>query len=459
MLPHSSLTLPAEDANILHHYGPTSQISTVKSSALKPVISSLGGLRSHQTATMAAPVTQSAWTTGNLAKRLRDAHPPNIETKRVTLSESDYNKAYLQQTIQATLTGADWGQIRNDTVLLALKNHGIDIKSVVQVWKTDKMRFLYITLNSPEAARAVANLHEIEIETDKGIAKVRLRGKATTLEVRLHYAVSWIDERVIYASFQEYGEVLSIERVSATVDGIKVNTGTLIIKMKAESGLADRIPHRLALDGPWATELLVTVEGRPTKCWSCGRIGHLSRKCDRRRTNIQQQEVKEVIEDETEETGETEERTEENEEEEMTTEETIQPKQSESDLVEVGDLTAQVTVSQSSPSTTTQNQSTPSTSAQAKVHSTPPNITTQASFNAPNTAFSTPKETPNKIQTHQDTPTLPACNCIDCTQRGTTSKRPATSPALQPAKKTQPAATPEARADPRAAIRDQLSID
>ena len=142
---------------------------------------------------MAAPVTQSAWTTGNLAKRLRDAHPPNIETKRITLSESDYNKAYLEQTIQATLTGADWGQIRNDTVLLALKNHGIDIKSVVQVWKTDKMRFLYITLNSPEAARAVADLHEIEIETNKGIAKVRLRGKATTLELRLHYAVSWID--------------------------------------------------------------------------------------------------------------------------------------------------------------------------------------------------------------------------------------------------------------------------
>ena len=131
---------------------------------------------------MSTPAATNAWASGNLAKRIRERHSPQIETKKITLTEGDYNQDFINQTVQLTLTGEKWNQVRNEQVIRALKEKGINTKSIVAAWKTDKVRYLYITFNSLEASQAAADLREFEI----GNVKARIRGKSTTLEVQIH---------------------------------------------------------------------------------------------------------------------------------------------------------------------------------------------------------------------------------------------------------------------------------
>ena len=220
------------------------------------------------------PVSRSAWARGP-PRRPRAAPVP---TRHVKLPASPQSTTLYEQTITITLTGSGWGAVRNAEVIVALAEHGVDLRTIQAIWKAEKLRHLYITFNSKEEAEKSVRIRRMQI----GDVTATIRGKATTTEVRVHYVPGWMATATVVELFQQYGEVQYAEHATTEIQGIKMKTGTVHLRIKADHHQARAIPPRIEIEEhEQIVNLMVNVRGQPPHCWACGSVGHTSHRCGR----------------------------------------------------------------------------------------------------------------------------------------------------------------------------------
>ena len=224
--------------------------------------------------TGADPVSRSAWARGP-PRRPRTAPVP---TRHIKLPASPQSTTLYEQTITITLTGSGWGAVRNAEVIVALAEHGVDLRTIQAIWKAEKLRHLHITFNSKEEAEKSVGIRRMQL----GDVTATIRGKATTTEVRVHYVPGWMSTATVVELFQQYGEVQYAEHATTEIQGIKMKTGTVDIRIKADHHQARAIPPRIEIDEHGQIiNLMVNVRGQPLHCWACGSVGHTSHRCGR----------------------------------------------------------------------------------------------------------------------------------------------------------------------------------
>ena len=202
-----------------------------------------------------------------------------MPTRYVKLPASPQSTTLYEQTITITLTGSGWGAVRNAEVIDALAKHGVDLRTIQAIWKAEKLRYLHITFNSKEEALKSIGIRRMQL----GDVTATIRGKATTTEVRVHYVPGWMATATVVELFQQYGEVQYAEHATTEIQGIKMKTGTVDLRIKTDHHQAKAIPPRIEIEEhEQIVNLMVNVRGQPLHCWACGSVGHTSHRCGRK---------------------------------------------------------------------------------------------------------------------------------------------------------------------------------
>ena len=106
-----------------------------------------------------------------------------------------------------------------------------------------------------------------------------MTGRETATDIKVHWVPGWIRDDFIRTCLQSYGTILSYRAETATVDGVRVFTGSKIIRLKTTPEVEATIPVAIEVSGPVTIRLLVTVRGRPPMCLNCFKLGHKQRDC------------------------------------------------------------------------------------------------------------------------------------------------------------------------------------
>ena len=257
--------------------------------------------------TAVAQTGPNAWTRGAQAARAaRQAtqarRPPEGMIMKVSIPDDGYSKELHQQTVKVTMTGEGWPALRNDDVIRALADRGVDTKGIQTAWKGSNMRYLNLTFTSEEDAKKATDLGNFKL----GDVTLTVTGRETATDIKVHWVPGWIRDEFIKTCLQKYGTILSYRAETATVDGVRVFTGSKIIRLKTTPDVEATIPVAIEVSGPVTIRLLVTVRGRPPMCLNCFKLGHKQRDCPPEDTNNATDSNNDNKDDREKEDGETE---------------------------------------------------------------------------------------------------------------------------------------------------------